>query len=528
MSSRPKPEGEHASSPPTSGTVAGSIGDGDRLRVLDHVEGGIAVCHADAFLYANEPLLRMLGYASLEGLATHKVSAIVGATSYDAWVEATESGEPHTESWRRADGAVSRVAASVSAMNIGDVAVRVVLLRDASAASLAQAQLQQTERLAAIGTLAAGVAHQLNNPLAYVLANINYLAEEIPQFLRNAAPSLDGPQTARLSDLLSAMSDAREGAERVARIVRDLRTFSRMEDERRELLDVRTLLDSACGLIESELRNRGLLVKTFDLVAPVEANPSRLAQAFLNLLLNAAQAIPEGDPTHNEVGVRTYTDDDGMVVVEVRDSGVGMSQAVQARIFDPFYTLKPVGVGTGLGLTTALAIIHHMKGSLSVESEEGHGATFRVKLPAAIRSARRVTISSGAPEEVTRQRVLIVDDEVTLLSSLRRALARDVDIEVASSATEALAALERDNHFDVVLCDIMMPEVNGIELYERVSIKHPELHDRFVFMTGGALSAGMLQFLDSTDLPRLDKPFDVRELRRILRRRGKADEKNEA
>jgi two-component system cell cycle sensor histidine kinase/response regulator CckA len=527
MSSRPK-SFEHPSSPPASGPVAASISDSDRLRVLDHVDGGIAVCHADTFLYANEPLLRILGHASLEGLSAHKVSAIAGAATYDVWLEAGVTGQPHTESWRRADGAVSRVDVSASTMTIGNERVCVALVLDASAAARGQAQLQQTERLAAVGTLAAGVAHQLNNPLAYVLANINFLAEEIPQFLRHVAPSLDGPQTVRLSDLLSAMSDAREGAERVARIVRDLRTFSRMEDERREVLDVRTLLESACGLIESELRNRGVLVKVFDVVASVEANPSRLAQAFLNLLLNAAQAIPEGDPTHNEVGVRTYTDDDGMVVVEVRDSGIGMSPAVQARIFDPFYTLKPVGVGTGLGLTTSLAIIHHMKGSLSVESDEGHGSTFRVKLPPAIRSSRRTTVSSSAPEEVARQRVLIVDDEMTLLSSLRRALSRDVDIEVASSAADALAVLERDDHFDVVLCDIMMPEVNGIELYERVSSKHPNLRDRFVFMTGGALSVGMLQFLDSTDLPRLDKPFDVRELRRVLRRHAKAAEKNEA
>jgi len=516
------------SRPPASGAVPTSIEDGDRLRVLDHVEGGIAVCEGDAFIYANEPLLRMLGHASRESLAAHTVSATAGAPSYEAWLEAAATGQPHGESWRRADGSVMRVDVSVSMMQVGDVSVRVALVRDVSAGFRAQAQLQQTERLAAVGTLAAGVAHQLNNPLAYVLANINFLAEEIPEFLRETTGDLDAAQTERLNDLLSAMSDAREGAERVARIVRDLRTFSRMEDERRELLDVHALLDSACVLVESELKNRGRLVKAYGVIPPVEANPSRLAQAFLNLLLNAAQAIPEGQPASNEVSVRTYTDeDDGMVVIEVHDSGIGMSQAVQARIFDPFYTLKPVGEGTGLGLTTCLAIIHHMCGSISVDSDDGHGATFRVKLPAAARSEKRET-ASVPPAAVTRQRILIVDDEVTLLSSLRRALARDVDIKLASSADEALALLASDDRFDLVLCDIMMPEVNGIELYESVSRIHPKLRERFVFMTGGAFSTSTRQFLDSTELPRLDKPFDVRELRRILRRRAKADEKNEA
>lgn len=507
--------------PPASGAVAASIADGDRLRVLDHVEGGIAVVQADGFLYANEPLLAMLGYVSLDAIAAHKVSTVAGATSYEAWVE-SQGDTTRNESWRRADGSVARVDVSVRSMTVGGAHVRVVLVRDASAAWRAQAQLQQTERLAAVGTLAAGVAHQLNNPLAYVIANINYLAEEMPAFLQAVAPALAPAEHERLDELLSAMSDAREGAERVARIVRDLRTFSRMEDERRDLLDVLQLLESACVLVESELKNRGRLVKEFETVPPVEANPSRLAQAFLNLLLNAAQAIPEGAPSRNEVRVRVFLDpSDAMVVVEVRDTGVGMAPAVQARMFDPFYTLKPIGEGTGLGLTTTLAIVHAMGGSVSVESAEGQGSTFRVRLPPATRSAKR-DVASAPPESRARQRVLIVDDELTLLASLRRALGREVDVVLASSANEALAILEQDHRFDVVLCDIMMPDVTGIELFERVSVAHPELRDGFIFMTGGAFSSTTRQFIDATELPRLEKPFDVRELRRLLHRRAKA------
>jgi len=498
------------------------IQDGDRLRVLDHVDAGMAIVQNDAFLYANEPLLRMLGHASFEAMATFKLSAVAGAPSYDSWLDGHASGNVQTESWRRADGSVTRVDVSLTAMQVGEANVRVVLVRDVTAAWRAQAQLQQTERLAAVGTLAAGVAHQLNNPLAYVIANINYLTDEIPTFLRAAAPTLTPEQHEQLEEMLNAMSDAREGAERVARIVRDLRTFSRMEDERRDLLDVLVLLESACVLVESELKNRGRLVKSFEPIGAVEANPSRLAQAFLNLLLNAAQAIPEGSPSTNEVSVRTYTDErDGMVVVEVQDTGCGMSPAVQARIFDPFYTLKPVGEGTGLGLTTCLAIVHAMGGSISVESEEGRGSTFRVKLPPAARSAKR-EIATTPPTAPTRQRVLVVDDELTLLASLRRALGREIDTVLASSANEALAILENDRRFDVVLCDIMMPEVTGIELFERVTEKYPELRERFVFMTGGAFSASTRQFVDSTHLPRLEKPFDVRELRRLLHLRAKA------
>jgi signal transduction histidine kinase/ActR/RegA family two-component response regulator len=512
-------EERSSTKPPASGPVPVAIEDGDRLRVLEHIEGGVAVVQSDGFLYANETLLRMLGFGNLEAMVANKVSAIT-SEPYETWAATHDSGRPRIESWRCIDGTILRVDVTVSTMKVGEAHVRVALVRDVSADERAQVQLQQTERLAAVGSLAAGVAHQLNNPLAYVLANINFLAEDMPAFLREVAPQMSQPQNERLAELLGAMADAREGAERVARIVRDLRTFSRMEDERRERVDVHTLLDSACSVVESELKSRGRLVKVFDVVSPVEANPSRLAQVFLNLLLNAAHAIREGAVSRNEICVRTYTDDREMVVVEISDTGVGMSPGVQARIFDPFYTLKPPGEGTGLGLTTALAIVHAVGGTITVESTEGRGATFRVKLPAAVKSATREVVASSPPEGELKTRMLIVDDELTLLASLRRALGREIDVVLASSAKEALAILEQDDRFDVVLCDIMMPDVTGIELFERVSSEFPALRDRFVFMTGGAFGATMQQFIDKTQLPRLEKPFDVRDLRRLIRRRA--------
>jgi two-component system NtrC family sensor kinase len=237
----------------------------------------------------------------------------------------------------------------------------------------------------------------------------------------------------------------------------------------------------------------------------------------LNLLLNAAQAIPEGNASGNEVTVRTFVDErDGFVTIDISDTGVGMSHAVQARIFDPFYTRKPIGQGTGLGLTTCLAIVHHMGGSITVESEEGRGARFRVKLPSGVRSAKRET-TTMPPSDTGRPRVLVVDDELTLLSSLRRALAREVEVVLASSAKEASALLEHDDRFDLVLCDIMMPDVNGIELFESASKAHPALRDRFVFMTGGNFGGSVQQYIETTDVPILEKPFDLRELRRLLR-----------
>jgi len=149
------------------------------------------------------------------------------------------------------------------------------------------------------------------------------------------------------------------------------------------------------------------------------------------------------------------------------------------------------------------------------------GSTFRVRLPPAARSAKRDVITAP-PRAIGRRRILVVDDELTLLSSLRRALGRELDVVLASSAKEALSILENDRRFDVVLCDIMMPEVTGMELFERVSATWPEMRDHFIFMTGGAFSPSTREFVDSTGLPRLEKPFDVRDLRRLLHQQAKA------
>jgi CheY-like chemotaxis protein len=311
------------------------------------------------------------------------------------------------------------------------------------------------------------------------------------------------------------MNDAREGAERVARIVRDLRAFSPTE-EQRERVDVHMLLESACSVVESDLGERAHLVKVWDAaVSPVEASPSRLGQVFLNILLNAARAIRASAPSRDEIRIRTRMED-AMVVVEISDTGIGMSPEVQAHIFEPFYT-RDAGEGTGLGLTSALATVHALGGTITVESAEGRGATFRVKLPAIVESGTR-ELAPSPPEEERKPRMLIVDDELTLLSSLRRALGREIDVVLASSAKEALAILEHDDRFDVVLCDIIMPDVNGIELFERVSGAFPALRDRFVFMTGGAPSAAVQRHIDEAGVPRLEKPFDLRDLRRLIRR----------
>ncbi|AKF81553.1 histidine kinase [Myxococcus fulvus 124B02] len=236
-----------------------------------------------------------------------------------------------------------------------------------------QAQLVVSDRLAAVGTLAAGVAHEINNPLAFVLSNLSFLSVELQNVTRELPPG-------RTSEMEEVLREAVDGAHRVRQIVRDLRTFSRGDDEVATAVNLQAVLESAITMARGELKMRAQITRDFGDVPPVEGSEGRFGQVFLNLLINAAHAIPEGKPEHNEVRVVLRASGD-RVIVEVSDTGVGMTPEVRARIFDPFFTTKPVGEGTGLGLSICHGIVTGFGGDISVESEVGRGSTFRVSLP---------------------------------------------------------------------------------------------------------------------------------------------------
>ncbi|WP_254614105.1 MULTISPECIES: two-component regulator propeller domain-containing protein [unclassified Myxococcus] len=247
-----------------------------------------------------------------------------------------------------------------------------------------QAQLVQAGRMAAVGQLAAGVGHEINNPLAYIVSNLEHASEESDALARELGEARDAGT--RLREVGQALREALHGADRVRRIVRDLKTFSRPDDEKQGPVELGAVLDSAVKIAMGELRPRAKVVRDYGDVTWVEGNEARLAQVFLNLLINSAQALPEGRAEENEVRLVTRGGPDGWVVAEVRDTGSGISPESLGRIFDPFYTTKPVGVGTGLGLSLCHAYVTAMGGTISVESELGRGSVFRVTL----RRAREV------------------------------------------------------------------------------------------------------------------------------------------
>ncbi|MDY7228952.1 sensor histidine kinase [Hyalangium rubrum] len=238
-----------------------------------------------------------------------------------------------------------------------------------------QAQLMFTDRLAAMGRLAAGVGHEINNPLVYVITNINYLRTELA---RTDAP----PSDEERKELLQAVEEAREGAERVRLIVQDLKTLSRPDDASNGTADLVAVVRSAAKIAAHEIRRRARLVEDFESVALVRGNAARLGQVFLNLLINAAHAIPEGKVEQNEIRVVARQESSERIIVEVRDTGCGIPAENLERIFDPFFTTKPSGQGTGLGLSLCHNIITALGGTITVESQLDQGTTFRVSLPA--------------------------------------------------------------------------------------------------------------------------------------------------
>ncbi|MFO0727642.1 MAG: ATP-binding protein [Myxococcota bacterium] len=257
-----------------------------------------------------------------------------------------------------------------------------LVIQDATRSRELEALLVSGDRLAAVGTVAVGVAHEINNPLAYILANLSYSVRELETMVRGPT-QLHSARGAVLEEVVAALKDAEEGAQRVRQIARDLGSFSRTAPDSTEPLDVVPVLDSAINMAWSEIRHRANLVRDLGSLPLVSGNAGRLGQVFLNVLINAAQAIPEGSSDRHSVRVRCRTDSHGHANIEISDTGVGISPNVRAKIFDPFFTTKPRGIGTGLGLPISKKLLDAMGGTIEVESEPGVGTKVRISLPPA-------------------------------------------------------------------------------------------------------------------------------------------------
>jgi signal transduction histidine kinase len=368
-------------------------------------------------------------------------------------------------------------------------------------------QLAISQRMASAGMLAAGVAHEINNPLAVVMANLEFVVGLLAQF-----PSgVHG-----LKELDAPLLDAREAVERIRAIVRDVKLFSRPQDEERGAVDVKNVIESSIRMAWNEIRHRAVLVRDYGDVPLVDSNEARLGQVVLNLLVNAAQSLPEGRANRNEIRIATKRAAGGGVVIEVRDTGIGIPKELLTRIFDPFFTTKPVGVGTGLGLSLCHRMVTDLGGEIEVESVVDEGTVFRVTLPVATAEPRKTAPPPKVEAIAQRARVVVVDDELAIGRALARSLGRHHDVVFLTSSKEALALLATGERFDVILSDLMMPEVTGMDLYEELSRAAPDQAKRMVFVTGGACTERAREFLERVPNARVEKPFEVRSILAIV------------
>jgi PAS domain S-box-containing protein len=396
----------------------------------------------------------------------------------DALSRTITTGEVQTCETRGTSGRVWQ--SHVGPRREGDAIVgATVVAWDITSLRALEARLAIADRMAAIGTLAAAVAHEVNNPLTYLLVNLEWVAK---------ASSLD-PTTRE--QCLAAL----EAAQRIRSVVSDVRLFSHVHEGRRVVVDVRDLLDSAVRLARSEIRWRARIVKRYEEVPAVLASEGRLSQVFLNLVVNAAQAIPEGDANAHEIVVSTrICPTSGRVLVEISDTGGGIPASLLPKIFDAFVTTKARGKGTGLGLYVSKEVVESLGGEIHVSSTPGTRTTFRVYLPAAEKGASPSPAppsSHGVPRALA---ILVVEDEAPIAELIRTFLGGH-EVVLAKDAMHAIELVDA-RVFDLVLCDVVMPGKTGIDVYEAAGAPGGTPKERFVFMSGGAATERSQAFLE--------------------------------
>ena len=405
-------------------------------------------------------------------------------------------------------------------VDAGELLGAVMVFRDITDRKLLQQQLELAHRLASLGTLAAGVAHEVNNPLTVVTGNAELVHEVMADLLAELGRTHpdDAVLLARLRSAIEAQSEIESSAQRIARIVADLKGFSKPAERMDTPADVARTVEWAVRATSHELKHRARVVTDLAAVPAVALEETRLEQVLVNLLVNAAHAITPGETERNQVTISARLVAEGeRVVIEVRDTGCGMPAQVRDRIFDPFFTTKPVGMGTGLGLSVCHGILRSAGGSLAVDSTPGEGSVFRLSLPVARATAPAPTASALPLSAAARGRVLVVDDEELVLQTIRRALAPHHDVTCLKNAREALEHLERGDAFDVILVDLSMPDMSGMEFYERLKRSRPEVSRRVVMISGGATSSRAAEFLSLVPNARLEKPFSVSALQSMVR-----------
>jgi PAS domain S-box-containing protein len=490
-------------------------------RLVEAIPGGVVHVAADgAILRANEEAQRILGM-SYDAIARRYTQdwdpetlcedgSPFRADDYPVTrALVTGQAQPRvTIGVRRPDGCVSWAVFTAVPLRdpaSGAVTGAIVTFLDITERKQLEHRLRVADRMATVGMLAAGVAHEINNPLTYVMTNLHVLARGL---------AIADPK------LASRALEAQEGARRIRDVVRDLSALSHGGDGQGEVasgpVDVHEVLEFCVRMLRNELDHRATLVRHFAAgLPPVIADPSRLGQVFLNLLNNAIQAIAPGDARHHRIELTTRRLDSGEVEIVVADSGPGMASEVMARVFEPFVTTKAAGTGTGLGLYISHSIVVGLGGTIAIGSEVGQGTRVTVRLPRGPTDGERTAPAAPAlPRLLRRARILVVDDEQAICRGLADLLVGH-DVVAVDSGRAAIAALD-EGEFDLVLCDLLMADLTGMEVHAHARRHQPALAGRFVFMTGATASAQVRQFLQASPGALLEKPFQPADVVQVV------------
>jgi signal transduction histidine kinase len=393
------------------------------------------------------------------------------------------------------------------------------------------------DRLRAVGRLAAGLAHEVNNPLTFVLANLESLREShqairrlVHQFrIELSTQEVLTPRSfdriageANLQEVLDdaadMLTDCSKGMHRIQDIARSLGTFSRADDDQAEMIDLTRVVDDACAMVFNQIRYRARLVKRFEPIPLIAAFPGRIAQALVNMLTNAAESIEGGTYEKHRIVVSTRVDGP-QVIIGVQDTGVGIGEEHRERIFTAGFTTKANQGGMGLGLASCRRVAEEHGGRLEVHHLAEGGTRFDLVLPADTGLRVMETRHDSRPiseAPLIRTRLLIVDDDAMVLSALRRRLHRRYDVVTVLGGGEALAMLSADPDFDSIICDLMMPKVDGKSFYEAIVAEHPQLANRIIFMSGGAFTPRLRKFASAVSNPVLQKPVSREDLEAML------------
>ncbi|MCA9626073.1 MAG: PAS domain S-box protein [Myxococcales bacterium] len=518
---------------PSRPSVPAPPGDPAYRALFDTATDAILVADWDTgrFREVNSAATKLFGYTADEWsrLTGRMLAPDEGKLESQGLTQELESrGAARRTRWRfrRRDGGCFWGDVSVSVFEAGGRRYMVNIIRDVSDTVAREAELERSyrslketqaklahaDRLALIGQIAAGVAHEINNPAAYISANLDALEHDLGQL------TLESRKRAQLIEIVR---ESQSGVSRITSITRELRAFSRMSQDAIDEIDLNDVVQAACKMTGNEIRHRARLELRLNPLPLITGHADRLTQVVTNLLLNAAQSIREGEASLNRILVETEVVDDKLQV-RVSDSGRGIAPNHLPHLFEPFFTTKGSGEGTGLGLALCADIVHRHGGEISVDSAKGKGSRFTLIFPMDTGLRRPNAQHSRPPQggSAQRLRLLIIDDEPLLLRAYERMLGREHDVEVALGGEEGLRVLRARQDFDLILCDLMMPDCDGPAVYQALKQEAPELLERLHFCSGGAFTQRVTDFLTRVGRPVLEKPLNAARLSRLLAERG--------